>query len=194
MGSASEWARETFGDLAGELADILPACLVRAHERARTGHEGVHTQTLEAYGHGLYAVQYEELVSGMAGLGEAVRLQGRTMMLVRGQLIYPLRYAKRNVPVTTARLRRATGFRADLIRRHGPTPRQQILDLDWGDLDDSELHPDLETLPDDVQLVLVPYACSMERGVMHIEWGSAELRREDRYLIWHQHEPLSVGE
>ncbi|MFD7884309.1 hypothetical protein ACFV3N_17945 [Streptomyces bauhiniae] len=193
MGSASEWARVTFGDIAGELADIIPACLNRAHERARTGHEGVHTQTLEAYGHGLYAVQYEELVSGMAGLGEPVRLQGRTMMLVRGQLIYPLRYAKRNVPVTTARLRRATGFRADLIRRHGAPSRQQMLDLDWGDLDDSEVHRDLEMLPDDVQLVLVPYACSMEQGVMHVEWGSAELRREDRYLIWHQHEPLSVG-
>jgi hypothetical protein len=51
-------------------ATYIPACLVRAHERARTGHEGVHTQTLEAYGHGLYAVQYEELASGIAELGK----------------------------------------------------------------------------------------------------------------------------
>ncbi|MFF0117602.1 hypothetical protein [Streptomyces prasinus] len=193
MGSASQWARETFGDIASELSDIIPACLVRAHERARTGQEGVHTQTLEAYGHGLYAVQYEELAAGISGLGEPVRLQGRTMMLVRGQLIYPLRYAKRDVPVTAARLRRATGFRADLIRRHGPQPMQQAFDLDFGELEDSEVHPDLELLPEDVQLVLVAYACSMERGVMRIEWGSAELRREDRYLIWHRHEPLPIS-
>ncbi|WP_369388331.1 hypothetical protein AB5J72_12580 [Streptomyces sp. CG1] len=190
MGSASRWASETFGESAGELVDIIPACLVRAHERARTGHEGVHTQTLEAYGHGLCAVQYEELAAGLDSLGDAVRLQGRTMMLIRGCLIYPLRYAKKDVPVTAARLRRATGFRADLIRRHGPPPMQEPFDLDWGDLDDSEVHPDLELLPEDVRLVLVAYACSMGDGVMRIEWGSAELRREDRYLIWHQHEPL----
>jgi hypothetical protein len=66
VSSASHWARETFGDVAGELADIIPACLVRAHDRARTGQEGVHTQTLEAYGHGLYAVQYEELAAGIS--------------------------------------------------------------------------------------------------------------------------------
>ncbi|GHB23871.1 hypothetical protein GCM10010377_12160 [Streptomyces viridiviolaceus] len=71
-----------------------------------------------------------------------MRLQGRTLMLVHGHLIYPLRYAKKDVPVTAARLRRATGFRADLIRRHGPPPRQQAFDLDWGELDGSEVHPD----------------------------------------------------
>ena len=192
MGSPSQWARQTFGNIAGELADIIPACLVRAHERARTGHEGVHTQTLEAYGHGLYAVQYEELAAGLAGYGNAVRLQGRTMMLVRDHLIYPLRYAKKDVPVTAARLRRATGFRADLFRRHGPPPMQEPLALDWGDLDDSEVHPDLEILPENARLALVAYACSMEQGIMRIEWGSAELRREDRYLVWHRHEPLST--
>lgn len=50
--------------------------------------------------------------------------------------------------------------------------------------------PDLGQLPPDVGLVLVAYACSMDRGVMRLEWGAAELRREDRYLIWHHHEPL----
>ncbi|MFF9351644.1 hypothetical protein [Streptomyces sp. NPDC014734] len=57
------WAKETFGEVAGALADAIPACLTRAHERARNGHQGVHTQTLEAYGHGLHAVQYEELAA-----------------------------------------------------------------------------------------------------------------------------------
>lgn len=129
MGSTSQWARETFGDLADDLTDIIPDSLLRAHDRARNGHEGVHTQTLEAYGHGLYAVQYEELAVGLEALGEPVRLQGRTIMIVRGHVIYPFRYAKKDVPVTTARLRRATGLRADLIRRHGPEPMQQTLDL-----------------------------------------------------------------
>ncbi|MFD5325370.1 hypothetical protein [Streptomyces sp. NPDC127092] len=152
------------------------------------------TQTLEAYGHGLYAAQYEELevsLSSLPGAGP-VRLQGRTFMVLGNHMIYPFRYAKKDVPVTAARLRRATGLRADLIRRHGPEPMQQAFDLGLDEPDEPDPHPDLALLSQDVKLVLVAYACSMTQGVMRIEWGSAELRREDRYLIWHHHEPLRL--
>ncbi|MET9698808.1 hypothetical protein ABZY31_18040 [Streptomyces sp. NPDC006529] len=191
MGSLTPWARKTFGDLAESVSEIIPTCLVRAHDRARSGHQGVHTQTLEAYGHGLYAVQYEELAAGLAPLpgAAAVRLQARTVMIVSGHVIYPICYAKRDAPVTSARLKKNVGLRAELIRRHGPEPLQQELDLGF-ELDEPEPHPSLAQLPPDVGLVLVAYACSMDRGVMRIEWGSAELRREDRYLIWHHHETL----
>lgn len=76
------WARAMFGDLAERLTEVIPTCLVRAHERARDGHKGVHTQTLEAYGHGLHAVQYEELAAGLEDVpgASAVRLQGRTVL------------------------------------------------------------------------------------------------------------------
>lgn len=194
MGTVTGWAVKTFGDAAGQLADLIPASLVRAHTRARSGHEGVQTQTLEAYGHGLYAAQYEELEVGLASLPAAapVRLQGRTLMVLGDHVIYPLRYAKKDVPVTAARLRRATGFRADLIRRHGPEPMQQAFDLGLEELDGPEPHPDFALLSEDTKLVLVAYACSMAQGVMRIEWGSAELRREDRHLIWHHHEQLDL--
>ncbi|MFJ6999143.1 hypothetical protein ACIQWY_04065 [Streptomyces albidoflavus] len=195
MNVVTPWAKETFGEVAGALADAIPACLTRAHERARNGHQGVHTQTLEAYGHGLHAVQYEELAAGLEHLpgATAVRLQARTVMIVAGNVIYPIRYAKTDVPVTAARLRRATGLRADLIRRHGPEPMQGELDLGLEDLEEPEAHRDLGQLPPEVGLVLVAYACSMNAGVMRLEWGAAELRREDRYLIWHHHEPLTTG-
>lgn len=64
---------------------------MRAHERAREGHQKLHTQTLEAYGHGLHAVQYEELATGLADLATAtpVRFQARTVMVVAGQVLYP---------------------------------------------------------------------------------------------------------
>ncbi|KQX16816.1 hypothetical protein ASC82_00740 [Streptomyces sp. Root431] len=194
MGTVTGWAEKTFGDAARHLTDLIPASLVRAHDRARSGHEGVQTQTLEAYGHGLYAAQYEELEVGLASLPAAapVRLQGRTLVVLGDHVIYPLRYAKKDVPVTAARLRRATGFRADLIRRHGPEPMQQALDLGIDELNEQEPHPDLALLSEDVKLVLVAYACSMAQGVMRIEWGSAELRQEDRYLIWHHHEQLHL--
>ncbi|MFE5804569.1 hypothetical protein [Streptomyces sp. NPDC056491] len=190
--SATPWAIETFGAVAGRLAETVPACLMEAHDRARHGHEGVHTQTLEAYGHGLHAVQYEVLAAGLRAVEGATsrRLQGRTVMLVGNNVIYPIRYAKKDVPVTEARLRKAVGFRADLIRRHGPEPLQQAFDFGPSELDEEHVHPDVALLPSDLRLVIVAYACSMEQGVMRIEWGSAELRREDRYLVWHHHEPL----
>lgn len=192
MGSATPWATETFGALAGRLAETIPACLMEAHDRARHGHEGVHTQTLEAYGHGLHAAQYEALAAGLTPFEGATsrRLQGRSVMLIGSNAVYPIRYAKKDVPVTEARLRKAAGFRADLIRRHGPRPMQQAFDLGLDELDEEHVHPDVALLPADLRLIIVAYACSMERGVMRIEWGSAELRREDRYLIWHHHEPL----
>jgi hypothetical protein len=139
-------------------------------------------------------VQYEELAAGLGEIPNStpVRLQGRTLMIVADHVIYPIRYAKKDAPVTAARLRRATGFRADLIRRHGPEPRQQMLDLGIDELEVDETHPELDLLADDVRLVLVGYACSMTQGVMRIEWGSAELQREDRYLLWHHHEPLPL--
>ncbi|MEU9373797.1 hypothetical protein AB0D94_08525 [Streptomyces sp. NPDC048255] len=191
MALVTPWARKTFGDLAESVSEIIPACLVRAHERARNGHQGVHTQTLEAYGHGLYAVQYEELLAGLAPLpgSASVRLQARTVVILSGHVIYPICYAKLDAPVTSARLKSNTGLRAELIRRHGPEPLQQELDLGL-DLDEPEPHRALAQLPPDIGLVLVAYACSMGRGVMRVEWGSAELRREDRYLVWHRHEPL----
>ncbi|MEY9871225.1 hypothetical protein ABH931_000690 [Streptacidiphilus sp. MAP12-33] len=153
--------------------------------------------TLEAYGHGLHAVQYEELAAGLETLPDAtpVRLQARTVMVIRNQVLYPIRYAKSNVPVTAARLRRATGLRAELIRRHGPEPMQGELDLGLElEADTGDVHRDLSQLDPDVGLVLVAYACSMEHGLMRLEWGTAELRTEDRQLIWHHHEPLPLPE
>ncbi|MGR8008284.1 hypothetical protein [Streptomyces hypolithicus] len=154
----------------------------------------MHTQTLEAYGHGLHAVQYEELATGLADLpgATAVRLQARTVMVVAGHVLYPIRYAKADVPVTVARLRRAVGLRADLIRRHGPEPTQGELDLGLVELQEAEMHADLNQLAPDTGLVLLAYACSMDRGVMRLEWGDAELRRGDRHLLWHHHEPLPL--
>ncbi|MEU7483545.1 hypothetical protein [Streptomyces sp. NPDC042319] len=154
----------------------------------------MHTQTLEAYGHGLHAVQYEELATGLERLPTAspVRLHGRTVMIVRGRVIYPIRYADKDVPVTEAKLRRSDGLRADLSRRHGPRPMQTELDLGLGDVDEHGLHRDLSRLDPGTGLVLVAYACSMGRGVMRLEWGDAELRRGDRYLLWQYHEPLAL--
>nr|WP_019355170.1 hypothetical protein [Streptomyces sp. AA1529] len=190
MGSMSQWANDTFGALACKLADIIPACLVSAHDRARDCHEAIRTQTLEAYGNGLYASQYEVLAEGLAPYGEPLRLRGRDVMLVKGHLLYPLCYSKRDRPVTTARLRSSYGLRAELIREYGPTPMQQELDLGLDEPQESRTIPELLKHPGVKGLVLLPYACSMERGVMRAEWGIAELPHGSRDLIWHRHDPL----
>ncbi|WP_033826294.1 hypothetical protein [Kitasatospora sp. MBT63] len=192
--STTPWAHTVFGPLATKVAAIVPACIIRAHERAQGGHEGVHTQTLEAYGHGLYAAQFEELSAGLSQLPgtELVRLQARTVAVIAGHVIYPYRYAKKDVPVSTARLRSSSGLRADLIRRHGPDPRQPELDLGLELPDEDEPHAHLARLSPDTKVVLVAYACSSADGIVRLEWGSAELHSQDRSLIWHHHEPLPV--
>ncbi|MFE5491032.1 hypothetical protein ACFQ7Z_13920 [Streptomyces virginiae] len=79
-------------------------------------------------------------------------------MLIGSNAIYPIRYAKKDVPVTEARLRKAAGFRADLIRRHGPEPMQQALDLgldELDELDEDHVHPDVALLPPDLRLIIV---------------------------------------
>ncbi len=112
-------------------------------------------------------------------------------MVVGGQVLYPIRYAKTDVPVTAARLRRAVGLRADLIRRYGPEPMQGELDLGLETLQEQDIHSDLNQLGPDAGLVLLAYACSKDQGVMRLEWGDAELRA-DRYLLWHHHQALPL--
>ncbi|MFD5793469.1 hypothetical protein ACFWIO_08000 [Streptomyces diastatochromogenes] len=169
---SASWSQGVFGEFAVPLSKLIPECIGRAHERARDGHREVGTQTLEAYGHGLHASQYEELAAGLADLpgATAVRLQARTVMVVAGQVL----------------------LRADLIRRHGPEPLQGELDLGLEELQEQEFHKDLSQLDPDVGLVLLAYACAMDTGVMRLEWGDAELRRGDRHLLWHHHEPLEL--
>ncbi|MFL9684367.1 hypothetical protein [Streptomyces sp. KL110A] len=103
------------------------------------------TQTLEAYGHGLHAAQFEEPAVSLSALSRAVqvRLQGRTFMV--------------------------------LDEPGEPDPQS-----------------DLALFPADTRVVIVACACSMTEGVIRIEWGSAELRTEDRHLLWHHHEPLAL--
>ncbi|WP_424211290.1 hypothetical protein ACN20G_03820 [Streptomyces sp. BI20] len=194
----ARWAERTFGDLAGPLAELIPGCIVRAHERALDGHQGVRTQTLEAYGHGLYAAQYEELVAGLSGIPgtRVAHLQSRGLVVVGDRVLYPFRYAKRDVPATEARLRRAEGLRAQLLRRHGPEPLQPAL-FDF-DVPEDALpeaprtdgpHADPALLEPEARVVILAYACAMDRGVMRLEWGEAEVAA-DRYLLWHHRRSL----
>ncbi|WP_324987165.1 hypothetical protein [Streptomyces sp.] len=69
---------------------------------------------------------------------------------------------------------------------------QGELDLGLEELLEQEFHNDLSQLDPDVGLVLLAYACTMDKGVMRLEWGDAELRRGDRQLLWHHHEALDL--
>ncbi|MEV0372441.1 hypothetical protein AB0I10_21840 [Streptomyces sp. NPDC050636] len=69
---------------------------------------------------------------------------------------------------------------------------QGELDLGLEELQEQEIHDDLNQLDPDVGLVLLAYACAMDKGVMRLEWGDAELRRGDRHLLWHHHEALDL--
>ena len=136
-----------------------------------------------------YAAQFEELLAGREHFAQAtpVRLHARTAMVIANHLIYPFRYANKDLPVTAARLKKKDGLRAELIRELGPEPMQGELDLGLDEFE--EAHRGLAQIPTGTSLVIVAYACSMSEGIMRLEWGVADLR-PDRYLQWHRHEPL----
>ncbi|MEU6441328.1 hypothetical protein [Streptomyces sp. NPDC047046] len=84
------------------------------------------------------------------------------------------------MPLTSARLRRATALSTGLIRRPGPEPSSETWTSDSKNRD-SGPH-DFDRLPPDMKLVLVGCA-RLTRSVIRAQWGASELRTEDRYLI-----------
>ncbi|GAA2157103.1 hypothetical protein GCM10009727_66690 [Actinomadura napierensis] len=50
----------------------------------------------------------------------------------------------------------------------------------------------LSRLPEDTELVLIPYACNFKAGLLELWWGNAELLDDDGNLEWHHCEPIPV--
>ncbi|MEY9839743.1 hypothetical protein [Streptacidiphilus sp. EB103A] len=188
---ASKWAQATFGQEAAQLVQVIPRALHSAHERAKTAHLGVQTVTLEAYGHGLHAAQYESLAGALAEVAgtSTIRLNGRDIVLLKDQAFYPLRMPKRG-----GHLKRVSALRRRLFDRHGPDPAQEALDLVWeeGGPDLEEIREGASDLPDNIQLIVLAYVCTVETGLVELRWGHAELL-DDGSLRWHDSEVMQLS-
>jgi hypothetical protein len=187
---ASEWATATFGQEADQLVEIIPLALLAAHNRARQGQLGVRTATLEAYGHGLHAAQYESLAESMAAIPgtSGIKLNGRDIVLLKQHAFYPLRMPRRS-----GHLKRISSLRRRLFDRYGPDPLQGELEWEWeGQADMEEIQAGVSGLPDDVRLVVLAYVCTMDLGLTELRWGHAELL-DDGSLRWHDSESLPLA-
>ena len=200
------WARERFGDAAGDMAQAIARAIHQAHGRALAAHSSGGLTTNDTYGVTLHVAQYEELVAECADLpGVSIRkprdVLGRFDLVVRDEppvVLYPWRYATdQSVPRDRAKLRPpVSDLRKSLLSLSAGTLPGQLT-LDQGAIDPEELEAQLaddQELLDQLarlgQVVTVAYASNPGAGIFDLGWGDAELVNEKtgevEWLYWEQ--------
>lgn len=192
----SDWASEAFGERVDELRERIPAALAEAHRRARASHDAGQARDHRVYGTALWGFQHDELVAAIRTVEGArvARFGAYELAVVAGKVLFPLNYSEKAEPVEKARLRKpVSGFRERLFGAHAaevPDPHP-FLDESWAEL---ELPVEYEPFPQlgrGAELVVIAYACNVEAGLLHIEWGHAE-HVGDGELRWGEHSPLPL--
>lgn len=197
-GRFSDWAASAFGEHADVLRREIPVALATAHTRARAGHDATRSSSRRVYGTALWEFQHEEMVSAAMWVDGAkvAKFGGYQLPVVANQVLFPLRYSDRaGIPVKRARLplpvskqrERLFGAHAPEVERHNP-----FLDESWAELDLPEGYEVFPQLGDGTELIVIAYACSLEAGVLHVEWGRAE-HVGGGELLWGEHTPLPLA-
>jgi hypothetical protein len=192
------WAAHAFGAQVDALREAIPAALATAHTRARAGHDTAHATSRRIYGTALWEFQHEELVAAVAGIDGArvAKLGGYQLAVVNGHALFPLLYTDRaGIPVDKARLPLPVSEQRErLFGAHGVEVAHDhpFLDETWAELVPAHEREPFPQLGKDTQLVVIAYACSLEAGVLHVEWGRAE-HRGGGELLWSEHEPLPLA-
>jgi hypothetical protein len=192
----SDWASEAFGERVDELRELIPAALAQAHRRARAAHDAGQAKNNRVYGYALWDFAHEEIASAIRTVdgGKVARLGAYELAVIAGKVLFPLHYSEKAEPVDTARLRKpVSGLRLRLFNAHAAevTDTHPFLDDSWSDLELAEDYEPLPQLGRDAELVSVAYACNVEAGLLHIEWGYAE-HIGDGELRWGAHSPLPL--
>lgn len=192
-----DWATDTF-DHADTLRDRIPAALSKAHSRARAGHDATNSGSLRIFGTALWEFQNVELVSAVSSMAtaRAVKFGGYELPVVENCVLFPLRYSDRAgvsverarlpMPVSTQR-ERLFGVHAPDVERPDP-----FLDESWADLDLPSEYEAFPQLNADVELIVIAYACSLEAGILNVEWGRAQ-HLGNGELLWGEHSPLALA-
>ena len=192
----SDWAGEAFGERVDELRARIPAALVEAHRRARAAHDAGQAKDNRVYGTALWDFAHDELVDAIRTIEGArvARFGAYELALVAGKVLYPLHYSEKVEPVERARLRKPVSpTRQRLFGAHAPevADPHPFLDDSWGKLELSASYEPFPQLGRGAELVVVAYACNVEAGLLHIEWGYAE-HIGDGELRWGAHSPLPL--
>lgn len=195
MDRGTDWADQAFGARARALRERIPAALAEAHRRARASHDAGRSRNQLVYGTALWVFQHEELAAAIGAIDGAsvAKLGAYELPVVARKVLFPLKYAElADVPVERARLEPpVSGLRERLFGAHAPAVEHShpYLDESW-----SSFTPNYQPFPQlgrDAEVVVIAYACNVEAGLLHLEWGRAE-HIGGGELRWGEHSPLPV--
>lgn len=210
--ATTEWARRRFGDVAGDLAQAIPAGMQEAHRRAVAAHLASELSTNDAYGAALKVTSHEQLIDGTKSLPGVVARKptgvvSRFPYVViedTSVVLVPWRFAStRNRRRVDARVRTPlSDLRKSLFGLGAGVPVPTQLVLEQSALDSEELEAQLaeeqnvyEQLSSFGRVVTVAYGSSPTDGLFEIGWGDAELISEDTGQVhWHHWEALPIAE
>jgi hypothetical protein len=192
----SDWAGEAFGERVDGLRERIPAALAEAHRRARAAHDAGQAKNNRVYGYALWDFAHEELVTGLREVPGArvARLGAYELPVVAGKALFPLHYSEKAESVERARLKKpVSDVRVRLFSAHaaGVADPHPFLDDAWAELETPASYEPFPQLGRDAELIVIAYACNVEAGLLHIEWGHAE-HIGDGELRWGEHSPLPL--
>jgi hypothetical protein len=189
--AVSEWALATFGDRALPVRRAVVEALLVALNDAQDAQQTSHASTRHPFGATLMARKYEVLAEKLADMDgvRVTRLAGSafSLVIVGRNMLLPFRYAKdATVPIQQARLTdgQVSGRMRLLFSRFGPHPlyiQESLLPDDTLD-DDEEIL--FANLPDETRLIVIPFACNEQAGLINAWWGEASLDGVTGELNW----------
>ncbi|MFG1998619.1 hypothetical protein ACGFNU_05665 [Spirillospora sp. NPDC048911] len=198
----SRWAEKRFGERAALVRRLVGESVAEAIESAQDAQGASGTGRQHPFGFTLMSRKYEALEGSFSEMPDVttVRPKGslHELTVVSGNLLFPFEFAKdRSVNVMKARIggdAKISGLLKVLFNAFGPEPTVVQLALATTDEEENKrlaaVADSLARLPEDTTLVLVPYACNSQAGLLELWWGEAELLDEHGRLKWRHCEEI----
>ena len=193
------WAERVFGkDDADKLRSIIKEALTAACVQSQDAQDASRARRLDPFGHSLWPLQFQELADriaeGMPGKHRLEYLEGNSLAVVNGYVLYPVRSAKPKDKAKNATVRKPVSkFRRRIFSAIGPEPKKEGLwPLQAAEEVAKDVHALLARLGPESRLAVISYVCEFKPGLTDIFWGEAELDFQDGTLAFHDGESLSL--
>jgi hypothetical protein len=193
------WAERVFGkDDAETLRGIIKEALTAACVQSQDAQDASRARRLDPFGHSLWPLQFQELADRIAeGMPDKHRLEyleGYSLAVINGYVLYPVRSAKPKDKAKNAMVRKPVSkFRRRIFSAIGPEPHQEGL---WPLQAAEEVAKDVQSLlarlGSESRLAVISYVCEFKPGLTDVFWGEAELNFQNGTLAFHDGESLSL--
>lgn len=193
------WAVRAFGrDDAETVRQIVKDALAAAALQSQDAQDASRARRMDPFGHSLWPLQFQELADRIAkGMPDKHRLEnldGYSLAVVNGYVLYPVRSVKPKEKAKNAGLRKPVSkFRRQIFSAIGPEPHQTGLwDLQSVEESAKDIQTLLRRLGPKSRLVVISYVCEYKLGLTDGYWGEAELNFQDGTLTFHDGEQLHL--